>query len=59
MGKAIPDLRIYLLDGQLEPVPVGIAGELYVGGRGGARILEPAGTDGGAFYRRPLQAREW
>ena len=37
VGKAIPDLRIYLLDGQLEPVPLGVSGELYVGGAGVAR----------------------
>ena len=37
VGKALPDLRIYLLDGRLEPVPLGVSGELYVGGAGVAR----------------------
>jgi acyl-coenzyme A synthetase/AMP-(fatty) acid ligase/acyl carrier protein len=37
IGCRIPDLRAYLLDGQGEPVPVGVVGELYVGGDGLAR----------------------
>ena len=37
IGKRIPDLRVYILDAHGEPVPVGVAGELFIGGAGVAR----------------------
>ncbi|NEN81345.1 non-ribosomal peptide synthetase [Paenibacillus elgii] len=37
IGIPIPDLSLYLLDRNLEPVPIGIAGEMYVGGAGVSR----------------------
>jgi amino acid adenylation domain-containing protein/natural product biosynthesis luciferase-like monooxygenase protein len=37
IGCRIPDLRTYILDGEREPVPVGVVGELFVGGAGVAR----------------------
>ncbi|MEC9375345.1 MAG: non-ribosomal peptide synthase/polyketide synthase, partial [Pseudomonadota bacterium] len=37
IGKPIPDLTAYLLDENLEPVPTGLPGELYISGAGLAR----------------------
>ncbi|TGO02729.1 hypothetical protein PN36_20090 [Candidatus Thiomargarita nelsonii] len=37
IGKPIPDLQVYILDKNLQPTPIGIPGELHIGGSGVAR----------------------
>ena len=34
IGRPIPRARVYLLDRRFEPVPIGITGEIFVGGTG-------------------------
>ncbi|MBS1808491.1 MAG: amino acid adenylation domain-containing protein [Acidobacteria bacterium] len=37
IGKPFPNTQIFILDTQQQPVPIGIIGEIYIGGRGVTR----------------------
>lgn len=58
VGPPIANTRVYVLDPQMNPVPVGVPGELFIGGDGLARCYwEAADLTAEKFVPDPYSAR--
>ncbi len=59
VGRPIPDLQVYILDSQLNPVPIGVPGEIHVGGAGVAKgYLNRPDLTAQKFINNPFTAGE-
>jgi len=57
IGRPNDNVRLYILDAQLQPVPVGVVGELYIGGDGvGSGYINNDEMTAQKFVRNPFAA---
>jgi amino acid adenylation domain-containing protein len=60
IGRPTANVQIYILDQQMQPVPIGVPGELHIGGEGVARgYLNRAELTEEKFIRNPFGKGKW